>query len=248
MTLTYTAPTHKFPCLHPASNHISLPLSVSPPCILHYRLFSEKRNSFSISLSLSHTHTHNFSWESFHWLLGGQAPVALDPLPLLNKLQKELMPATSLRSSLVSSAFPFPWALFSSHKVHDLLDCLVNVVRVIIWSLSWDFLRTCFSWLSIHCLSVLFWFLFRLFLFLGFCSSFCAGFHGLLACSDSAMLLKKVTTTSSETPWKQSKQKHLPFFFCLHFLPLFSNYPNRNSAILEFFPDSKRHWKWKLIL
>ena len=57
MTLTYTAPTHKFPCLHPASNHISLPLSVSPPCILHYRLFSEKRNSFSISLSLSHTHT-----------------------------------------------------------------------------------------------------------------------------------------------------------------------------------------------
>ena len=62
MTLTYTAPTHKFPCLHPASNHISLPLSVSPPCILHYRLLCFLRKetlspSLSLSLSLSHTHT-----------------------------------------------------------------------------------------------------------------------------------------------------------------------------------------------
>ena len=62
MTLTYTAPTHKFPCLHPASNHISLPLSVSPPCILHYRLLCFlRKETLSPSLSLSLTHTHTTS-------------------------------------------------------------------------------------------------------------------------------------------------------------------------------------------
>ena len=227
--------------------HLSAFICLSP---LHSSLspvFWEKKLFLHLSLSLSHTHTQ-LLMGIFSLITGRPGPSGFGSASTAEQVT-EGVDASNLTAIVTGQlCLPFPWALFSSHKVHDLLDCLVNVVRVIIWSLSWDFLRTCFSWLSIHCLSVLFWFLFRLFLFLGFCSSFCAGFHGLLACSDSAMLLKKVTTTSSETPWKQSKQKHLPFFFCLHFLPLFSNYPNRNSAILEFFPDSKRHWKWKLIL